>query len=94
MNNNVSPKNHDYTVRTWGHDYTITTVIDGGSCLHLVGWGHGIENGDYLILPNGDETTRYMVESIKYKSDPSDMWSAKATFAPRQDATSNNGGLQ
>jgi len=76
-------KTHDYTRRTWGHDCTTMAVTDGGRQLRLSGWGSGIEAGDYLILPNGDSTTRYQVEKIDYRMDPPDMWFAEATFAPR-----------
>ena len=80
----VGQQTHDYTRRTWGHDYTTLKVIDGGQRLRLSGWGLGINAGDYLILPNGDGTTRYRVDSIDYRMDPQDMWFADATFAPRQ----------
>lgn len=78
------PQTHDYTRRTWGHDYAAMAVIDGGQRLSLSGWGRGIKAGDYLILPNGGGTTRYRVDSIDYRMDPPDMWFAEATFAPRQ----------
>jgi hypothetical protein len=74
---------HDYTRRSWGHDYSITEVIDGGKRLRMMGWGRGIAAGDYLVIPNGDSTTRYEVEKIDYRSDPADMWFAEAQFAPR-----------
>ena len=80
----VRKQTHDYTRRTWGHDYTTLSVIDGGQRLRLSGWGLGINAGDYLILPNGNGTTRYRVDSIAYRMDPHDMWFAEATFAPRQ----------
>jgi hypothetical protein len=79
----AAPKTHDYTRRTWGHDFSTTAVIDGGLRLKLAGWGFGIKAGDYLLLPNGSATTRYQVESIDYRSDPPDMWFAEAVFAPR-----------
>lgn len=74
---------HDYTQRTWGHDFYIKEVIDGGMSLRIGGWGSGIEDGDYLIFPNKNETTRYQVGSIKYMRDPPDMWFADVVFAPR-----------
>lgn len=80
----VRQQTHDYTRRTWGHDYTTLEVIDGGQRLRLGGWGLGIEAGDYLIFPNGNGTTRYRVDRIDYRMDPRDMWFAEATFAPRQ----------
>lgn len=83
MNDRTTPHTHDYTLRTWGHDYNITNVIDGGMRLRMAGWGRGIKAGDYLILPNGIDTTRYRLERIDYRTDPSDMWLADAEFAPR-----------
>jgi hypothetical protein len=80
----VRPQTHDYTRRTWGHDYSTTAVIDGGMRLRMAGWGFGIEADDFLILPNGNGTTRYRVDSIEYRMDPPDMWFAEAVFAPRQ----------
>jgi hypothetical protein len=75
---------HDYTRRFWGHDY-VFEPIDEGLRGKVMGWGNGITAGDYLILQNGngDESTRYKVETIRYELDPSDMWSADVTFAPR-----------
>jgi hypothetical protein len=50
----------------------------------MMGWGNGIRPGDYLIIANKDNTTRYKVDTIKYYSDPPDMWAAKLSFAPRR----------
>ena len=67
---------HDYTVSEWGHNYHITSIRDGGNSVSLTGWGRGLKKGDYLILRNGkDDTTRYEISSVKYFSDPDDMWS-------------------
>jgi hypothetical protein len=66
------------------HDYTIRTVRDGGRALDAMGWGEGIRAGHYLVLPNGERTTRYQVETIAYGSDPPDMWRATLRFAPRE----------
>lgn len=76
-------KTHDYTDRSWGHDYFILTVIDKGQQLMAGGWGNGISQSDYLILSNGAGTTRYLVEKIRYEYDPPDMWFATLKFAPR-----------
>ena len=76
------PVTHDYTRRYFGHDFTITP-IDGGMRAKLMGWGTGIRKGDYLILPNGERTTRYRVDKVKYMLDPKDMWRIEASFAPR-----------
>lgn len=76
---------HDYTHRRWGHDFTIMSVGGpNGQVLHACGWGRGIHNGDFLILPNGGSTTRYSVSEIDYYLDPPDMWTAVLAFAPRQ----------
>lgn len=73
---------HDYTVRDWGHDYTFTPS-EGGQRGSMMGWGHGIEAGHYLLIRNGAGSTRYQVETISYFRDPADMWSAQVVFAPR-----------
>lgn len=85
---NDRTQTHDYTKRTWGHDYTTLSVIDGGKRLRLSGWGRGIEAGDYLLLQNDGGSTRYQVESIEYRMDPPDMWFAEVRFAPRPHVSS------
>tara|TARA_A100001011_G_scaffold400362_1_gene514363 strand:- start:1980 stop:2219 length:240 start_codon:yes stop_codon:yes gene_type:complete len=75
---------HDLSDRVWGCNYNIMESIDRGMKLDLIGWHRGIKDGDYLILKNGSDTTRYVVESVNYFSDPSDMWSASVLFAPRE----------
>lgn len=77
------PTTHDYTKRGWGHDFTFSP-IKGGLEGDMMGWGSGIRVGDYLIIPNGTSTTRYQVTTIRYFSDPADMWSARVRFAPRR----------
>jgi 2',3'-cyclic-nucleotide 2'-phosphodiesterase (5'-nucleotidase family) len=81
----ATPETHDYTHRTWGHDYAIHQVVDQGQTLITSGWGYGLHVGDYLLLCNKDKTTRYKVETINYYLDPSDMWNATLSFAPRQE---------
>lgn len=76
-------KTHDYTQRGWGHDFTFDP-IDGGKGGAMMGWGFGLEDGDYLILPNGGGTTRYQIKTVEYFSNPKDMWKAKVVFAPRK----------
>ena len=75
---------HDYTRRAWGHDYSIVSVLNNGQQVRLMGFGHGIKAGDYLIIPKGSGTTRYQVERINYRVDPPDMWLIDAMFAPRK----------
>jgi len=78
-------KTHDYTRRTWGHDYAVTGIINKGKRITMTGWGRGIKKGDFLLLENGILSTRYKVLTVFYYSDPADMWSIKAQFAPRMD---------
>lgn len=77
------PKTHDYTRRHWGHDYTITKVLSLGKKLEMAGWGTGMKKGDFILLENGKDSTRYQFDKIEYKSDPHDMWFAIASFSPR-----------
>jgi sugar (pentulose or hexulose) kinase len=83
------PKTHDFGpgCRYWGHDYTITKVLDSGQRISVSGWGHDgvlIQEGDYLLLDKGqDRSTRYQVEDIQRVMDPDDMWHATLVFAPR-----------
>jgi hypothetical protein len=77
---------HDYTKRRWGHDFAITEVYQNGKRLRITGWGHGLKEGHYLILPNKQtgRSTRYQIMSLGYYSAPRDMWFADAEFAPRR----------
>lgn len=77
-------KTHDYTKRGLGHDYCFQPVA-GGETGRAIGWGEGIEAGDYLLLSHGDRSTRYQVKTIEYWRDPPDMWKAELVFAPRQE---------
>lgn len=85
----MDQKTHDYSRTSWGHNVSIMAVFDGGQRLRVVGWGNGIYHGDYIILANGAETTRYQVSGIEYQSNPRDMWLADLSFAPRQHGPSN-----
>ena len=77
------PKTHNYTYRSWGHNYTITEVK--GLEVFIIGWGYGISKGDYIILQGqGCVSTRYLVVEIQYYRDPDDMWRMRAIFAPRE----------
>lgn len=79
------PQVHDLHIRTWGSSYEILAIFDGGQRLNLVVWTKkDIQEGDYLILANGKDTTRYQIEEIKYMSDPPDQRFIKAIFAPRE----------
>lgn len=76
------PQTHDYTNPGWGHDYIFEPVEEGLKG-NMMGWGHGLKNGDYLLLKNGNSSTRYKIESVEYLGNPPDMWKAKVRFYPR-----------
>jgi hypothetical protein len=82
MNETRAPATHDYTRRGWGHDVGISHSNHAGFEVSAYGWGGGIREGDYLILPNRDTTTRYEVRSIAYQRDSPDMWFAELLYAP------------
>ena len=74
---------HDYTQRGWGHDITYRPE-DGGKILRGSLWSPTrVSEGDYLILANGDRTTRYRVTEARWCVDPGDMYHFVAQFAPR-----------
>lgn len=81
---------HDYTTRYWGHDYTISSIRNNGADISMMGWGHGISDGDFILLqnnggePGANRTTRYRVKTVHYMSNPRDMWRMEAEFAPRE----------
>ena len=84
---NGDPETHDYTKRGWGHDYTFDPRR-GGLEGRMMGWGFGIQEGDFLILSRKDGgSTRYRVTHIQYYRDPPDMWRADVEFAPRPNST-------
>lgn len=78
---------HDFTDarRGWGHDIGYRPAP--GQRLEGHGWARGIKAGDYLVLTNraNGRSTRYMVDDIRYCSNPTDMFFFSATFAPRTD---------
>lgn len=77
---------YDYTnsKRRWWHDLSYSIIDAWGLRLKASGWGLGISEGDYILLSNGSDETRYQFESIDYYANPNDMWSATLQFAPRQ----------
>jgi hypothetical protein len=58
-------------------------LSDDGSEATLAGWGEGLKEGDFMLLKNGPDATRYKIVTIKYMRDPEDMWAAEVIFAPR-----------
>jgi hypothetical protein len=79
----MTNKTHDYSAKEWGHSCEITSIEDGGLNINLAGWGKGIASGDFIVIKNGEDTTRYKFKSIKYCNDPIDMWFGSLIFAPR-----------
>lgn len=95
----MSAVTHDFSKRYWGHDYMVTKVIDAGQEIKMMGWGGDCpgfdkrpEEGDFLILVNGDTTTRYRVSAVFHYHDPRDMWRLTADFAPRPTPENSNAG--
>lgn len=83
------PRTHDFGPgnRSWGHDYTVNQIIDGGQRLRLTGWGPCMNVGDYILLANGQRASRYRIAEYKPVMDVDDMWRAVVDFAPRTYAT-------
>ena len=76
-------KTHDLSSRTWGNNYSVMSIENKGHTINLTGWRKGISIGDYLIICNGSDTTRYIVQQIDYQDNPEDMFFATVRFAPR-----------
>lgn len=92
------PNTHDYrqSARGWGHDYVFRPQ-DSGKRAHMMGWGFGIKKGDFILMSNprsDNGETRYQIESVKYFSDPKDMWSAEVVHAPRNPPQEPNDPVQ
>jgi hypothetical protein len=80
----VSGRTIDVSRGTWGHNITVSVIHDGGQRLDVTGWlTPQPDEGDFLILANGEGTTRYKVDEIRPCFDPKDMFFAALTFAPR-----------
>lgn len=80
----MSPEIHNLSRQTWGNNYNIMEIHEKGMRVDLVGWRRGVKSGDYLLLKQGEGTTRYLVDSIRYVGNPDDMWFAETSFAPRE----------
>ena len=78
------PRTHDYTNarRGWGHDIAYRPVKDNRYQLSFEGWGHGIEDGDFIILthPQDHQPVKYKVDEIEYFMNPRDMFSGLMTY--------------
>jgi hypothetical protein len=76
-------KTHDFSHSVWGNA-VYYKVLDDGMVLDAHGFRKGIAVGDYIIIGQANnKSTRYKVDKIKYCTDPSDMWFATLSFAPR-----------
>lgn len=76
-------KTHDYSCPSWGRSVEVLSVSDSGMTAKVLGFGTGVKEGDFLILPNGnDGTTRYRVKKLRHKR-PADCWAADIEFQPR-----------
>jgi hypothetical protein len=74
---------HDYTKLGWGHNITFISIQPDGMRAAVIGFGNGVQAGDFLVLSDGrGGTTRYLVTRWKQRR-PSDCWSAEIEFAPR-----------
>jgi len=86
------PATHDLTRA----DYSFRPDDDGQRG-HIACWNGPLEArwrprpGDYLILRNGSETTRYRVADVDHcwNVDPPTMWMAHLTFAPRTERSAS-----
>lgn len=80
------PQTHDYVRQTWGHAVSVRKTSQEGRVIegHLFS-SRPVRTGDYLLLPNGDATTRYrIVGELDNPFDPGDMYFFTAEFAPRE----------
>lgn len=89
----AEPATYDMTAE----DYAFTP-LDGGLRGSIACWnGRSPKGGDYLILRNGDRSSRYRVTDVDpcWGVDPPTMWMAGLEFAPRPEipapAMSGNG---
>jgi hypothetical protein len=68
---------HDYTRRSWGHNYELLRSTTDGFEHEIAGWGPGIEEGQLLLLPTEDgRAVKWRVIKVRYCDDPKDMWFA------------------
>lgn len=67
-------------------DYSCTLVTPDGMKVSLACWtGPKPQPDDYVLLRNGEHSTRYRVTEMDYcmNVDPPTMWMARAEFDPR-----------
>lgn len=82
------PEQTGRTVDCTGYDYAFRPE-DAGQRGHISCWtvppGGKPRAGDWLLLRNGDGSTRYRVEAVDlcWTVDPPTMWMADLVFDPR-----------
>lgn len=82
---------HDLTARCWGRNYYINKIVADGQWLGVSIIATPLpREGEYVLLKNGEGSTRYQVESIEPCGNPGDMATALLSFAPRE-LEANNG---
>lgn len=84
---------HDFSSTGWGHNLTITAILEQGVRLRVACWvGRRPQGGDRVILRGGDgETTRYRVLDAEPGPFVGDMYYLNLLFDPRTAAKSDGG---
>jgi hypothetical protein len=87
------PTTHDLVKHVWGNGVSLTMPVpdpEGQNAILLRIAGHShtkIVKGDYILLANGEHSTRYIVDEIDYMLDVTDMFKALVRFYPRYTCT-------
>ncbi|WP_075737505.1 hypothetical protein [Streptomyces acidiscabies] len=78
-----TPSVHDYRSATlrWGRNIVVHRITDTGEAC-ISGWGHGIQDGDHLLLDEDGCHGRYEITEIEHHRDPADMWGATIRPTP------------
>jgi hypothetical protein len=73
---------HDYSLRYWGHDFTLQPDADPVTA-RIAGWGHGLREHDLLLIPRqAGGKCIYEIETLRWASNVDDMWFAGCRFVP------------
>lgn len=79
------PVTHNYLERYWGHDYSVVSSNESGTKANILGWGHGLIKGDFLLLKSKSSKSGralYRIKEVSYFNDPKDMWDVKVEWEP------------